>query len=212
MKTEDLLRALTTDEAKRRPSLEHLVMAALVGGATCAAALFVWKIGMRPNLLVAAADPRLPLKFLVTLALSMAAAGLLLRLVHPGLHQGGWARALLVGPALLAIGIGFELMSFPSSAWGARLVGRYSAFCLTSIPLLAAPILVALLLVLRRGAPTRPALAGAMAGLLAGAMGGFLYAAHCPDDSPLFVLAWYGLAIALVTGAGMLVGSRVLRW
>jgi hypothetical protein len=43
-------------------------------------------------------------------------------------------------------------------------------------------------------------------------MGGFLYAAHCPDDSPLFVLAWYGLAIALVTGAGMLVGSRVLRW
>ena len=43
-------------------------------------------------------------------------------------------------------------------------------------------------------------------------MGGFLYAAHCPDDLPLFVLAWYGLSIAAITVVGMLIGSRVLRW
>jgi hypothetical protein len=212
MKTEELLRALAADETKRRPSLEHLVMAALVVGALCAAALFMWRIGVRPNLLVAATDPRLLLKFVVTLALAVSAAGVLLRLIHPGLYPGRWALALPIGPALLTMGIAYELIAFPPSAWGARLVGRYSTFCLTSVPLLAAPILGALFLVLRQGAPTRPALTGAIAGLLAGAMGAFLYAAHCPDDSPLFVLAWYGLSIALMTAVGLALGSRILRW
>jgi hypothetical protein len=212
MKTEELLRALTADEVKRWPSLEHLLMAGLLAGTFCAALLFIWRIGVRPNLLVAATDPRLMLKFMVTLALAVSAAGLLLRLIHPGLYPGRWALALLIGPVALAIGIACELIVFPPAAWGARLLGRYSAFCLTSVPLLAAPILTALLLVLRKGAPTRPALTGAVAGLLAGAMGAFLYAAHCPDDSPLFVLAWYGLSIALVTAVGLALGSRLLRW
>ena len=37
------------------------------------------------------------------------------------------------------------------------------------------------------GVPTRPALAGAVAGLLAGGLAASFYAAHCTDDSPLFV-------------------------
>jgi hypothetical protein len=50
------------------------------------------------------------------------------------------------------------------------------------------------------------------AGLLAGGMGAALYAMHCPDDSPLFVATWYGLAIAVVATLGAVLGSRVLRW
>jgi hypothetical protein len=65
---------------------------------------------------------------------------------------------------------------------------------------------------LRQGAPEHPALAGAAAGLFAGAIGAHLYATHCPDDSPLFVAAWYTLAIAFVVGTGALAGSRCLRW
>ncbi|OYZ89891.1 MAG: hypothetical protein B7Y01_03290, partial [Xanthobacter sp. 17-67-6] len=37
-------------------------------------------------------------------------------------------------------------------------------------------------------------------------------ASHCPDDSPLFVAVWYCSAIAIVVGAGYLMGARVLRW
>ena len=118
----------------------------------------------------------------------------------------------LVFIVVLAVGIGYELMAFAPSEWPARLIGRYSSFCLRSIPLLSAPILIALLIALRQGAPTRPALTGAVAGLASGAMGAFLYAAHCPDDSPLFVLAWYGLSIGAITVVGMLIGSRALRW
>jgi hypothetical protein len=54
--------------------------------------------------------------------------------------------------------------------------------------------------------------AGAAAGLVAAAAGALLYAFHCFDDSPLFVVTWYGLAMALVTSVGCLVGRKVLRW
>ena len=65
---------------------------------------------------------------------------------------------------------------------------------------------------LRQGAPEHPALAGAAAGLLAGAIGAALYATHCPDDSPLFVAAWYSLAIGFVVALGAVAGARLLRW
>ncbi|WP_418903292.1 NrsF family protein [Xanthobacter autotrophicus] len=32
------------------------------------------------------------------------------------------------------------------------------------------------------------------------------------DDSPLFFLTWYSIAVAAVTAVGALVGSRLLRW
>jgi hypothetical protein len=77
---------------------------------------------------------------------------------------------------------------------------------------LALPVLAALLFGLRHGAPTRPTLAGAGAGLLSGALSASLYILHCPDDSPIFVAAWFTLAIAIATGIGALAGRRFLRW
>jgi hypothetical protein len=211
MKTEHLIRALAADVVKR-PPLGHLIMAALAVGTVLSTIWFMARIGLRPDFAIAAQDFRFILKFLVTLALAVSAAGLLLRLARPGISRGLWFPALLAGPIMLAIGIGYELTAFAPSEWTARLIGRYSSFCLRTIPVLSAPILIALLIALRQGAPTRPVLAGAVAGLVAGGVGAFLYAAHCPDDSPLFVLAWYGLSIGAITLVGSLIGSRVLRW
>ena len=213
MKTEDLIRGLAADHTSRLPSLWQLLVCALVVGTACAVVLFAWRVDVRPDMAEAAArDPRLLLKFVVTLALAISAGGLLMRLIRPGAARGIWLPALLASPAALALGVAYELVMIDPSAWRERLIGRHSLICLESIPLLAAPILGALLLAMRRGAPTRPALAGAVAGLVAGAIGGAIYATHCPDDSPLFVLTWYGLAIAVVTLAGALIGARVLRW
>jgi hypothetical protein len=55
-------------------------------------------------------------------------------------------------------------------------------------------------------------LSGAAAGLGAGGLGAALYALHCSDDSPLFVAAWYSLAISIVAFAGASAGPRFLRW
>jgi hypothetical protein len=93
-----------------------------------------------------------------------------------------------------------------------RLVGSNSRVCMTAVPLLSLPLLAASLIGLRHGAPTRPALAGALAGLLSAGLAATLYAAHCPDDSPLFVATWYSIGTALVTAIGALLGSKVLRF
>ena len=76
---------------------------------------------------------------------------------------------------------------------------------------MALPLLAAALFGLRHGAATRPTAAGASAGLLSGGLAATVYAAHCPDDSPLFVATWYSIGIGLVAGAGALAGRRMLR-
>jgi hypothetical protein len=76
---------------------------------------------------------------------------------------------------------------------------------------MALPLLVAALTGLRQGAATRPALSGAVAGLMSGGLAATVYAAHCTDDSPLFVATWYSIGIAGLTVVGAAAGSRVLR-
>lgn len=93
-----------------------------------------------------------------------------------------------------------------------RLVGTNSKVCLTAIPVISLPLLAAALVGLRHGAPTRPMLTGAVAGLLSAGFAATLYAAHCTDDSPLFVATWYTLAAGIVAAIGALAGSRLLRF
>ena len=83
--------------------------------------------------------------------------------------------------------------------------------CLTAIPMLSLPLLIAALIGLRHGAATRPMLTGAVAGLIAGGIAATFYASHCIDDSPLFVATWYSIALALVALVGAVAGRWVLR-
>jgi hypothetical protein len=72
--------------------------------------------------------------------------------------------------------------------------------------------LAAVLAMLRSGAPASPALAGGAAGLLAAAAAAALYAFHCFDDTPLFVVTWSALAALPVVALGAAAGHRLLRW
>jgi hypothetical protein len=113
--------------------------------------------------------------------------------------------------ALLVTGIAFDLAMPQSTRWSDRLIGTNSRVCLTAIPAMALPLLVAALIGLRQGAATRPAMSGAVAGLMSGGLAATVYAAHCTDDSPLFVATWYSIGIAGLTAVGAAAGSRVLR-
>jgi hypothetical protein len=115
-------------------------------------------------------------------------------------------------PAIMIAAVTVELIQVPRAEWMVRLAGAHWYLCVFNMVLMSLPILAALLIGLRFGAPTRPALAGAGAGLLSGALAASLYIAHCPDDSPLFVAAWFTLAIAIATVIGAMAGPRVLRW
>ena len=93
-----------------------------------------------------------------------------------------------------------------------RLVGTNSRVCLMAIPTMALPLLAGALIGLRHGAPSRPAVAGAFAGLLSAGLAATLYASHCTDDSPLFVATWYTIAAAVMAAVGAFAGRKVLGY
>jgi hypothetical protein len=212
MKTDDLIRALTNDLAAPGPSIEARFVVAFVPGVAVALALFATTLGPRPDLMLVASDVRFLFKFVVTLSLALCSALLVWRLVRPGAPARLQIAALAIVPLVLAAGVLMELLMLPAPLWATRLVGANGLVCLVSIPLFALPMLIAQILALRQGAPTRPALAGVVAGLFAGGVAAAIYAAHCTDDSPLFVALWYSLGIAIVAVAGGLAGRIALRW
>ncbi|TSD89382.1 DUF1109 family protein [Mycobacterium sp. KBS0706] len=211
MKTDDLITALAQDAPIRWP-LGRAVAAAMAGGAVVAGVIFFAGIGVRPDVMQAVETVRYLFKFIVTLALAVTATGLILHLARPGVPLGAWRWALLAAPVLLAVSVALEMMAMPMSTWGTRWIGTNAPWCLTLIPLMALGPLALMLLALRQGAPRRPGLAGAVAGLVASGIAATFYAAHCPDDSPFFVATWYTLATGIVVLIGTLAGRRWLRW
>jgi hypothetical protein len=157
-------------------------------------------------------NPFFGLKFVVTLALAIAAIAVSLHLSRPEVSLKGWWWLLLIPVGILAAGIASEMMMPQRVPMMVRLIGSNSRICMTAIPLMSLPLLAGALIGLRHGATTRPAAAGAIAGLLSAGLAATLYASHCTDDSPLFVATWYPIGIALVAGVGALVGSKVLRF
>ena len=121
-------------------------------------------------------------------------------------------RALLVPALLLLAAVVYELVTVPSPEWLARAMGINASMCFMSIISLSLVPLMGVIYALRQGAPSSPAVAGAVGGLLAGAVGATVFAMHCTNDSPLFVAIWYALAIGLVATVGLLAGQYVLRW
>jgi hypothetical protein len=212
VKTGDLIRALAADSEVHPMPPGRALALALIPGIAVALGLHFAVLGLRPHLLTLLGEPRLLFKLCLTFLLVALYGPLVSRIARPGAGVRRITLLLAIVPALLAAANLAELLAVPAAEWGQRLVGTNAIFCLKSIPFLAAAPLVAALLALRQGAPEHPAFAGAAAGLFAGAIGAAFYATHCPDDSPLFVAAWYTLAIGLVVAVGAVAGSRCLRW
>lgn len=213
METDQLIRTLTADNAHRARPVGFVLALALLLAAPVSIAIFLTELGVRPDVMTAMRNPFFDLKFAVTLALAISAIAISLHLSRPEASLRGWAWLLLIPIGLLVAGIAGEMMMMPQRPpMMTRMMGRNFMVCLTTIPLMALPLLAAALLGLRHGAPTRPALAGAIAGLLSAGLAATLYASHCTDDSPMFVATWYTIAAVLVAAIGALAGSRVLRF
>lgn len=193
-----------------RPRLA--VSCAVIGGALIAAILFMTVLGYRSDIAAASETYRFLFKFVFTLTLAATALWLIFTVVRPEAVPGMRLLALAAAPVLLILAVVAELIVMPSSTWLARLIGKNWWYCMAVIPTLAIVPLLAFLTALKRAAPADPGLAGALAGLAAGGIAATLYASHCTDDSPLFVITWYSLAIGLVTVVGYFAGRRWLAW
>ncbi|MHA6687538.1 NrsF family protein [Mesorhizobium sp. A556] len=213
METQELIKMLGKDARVAEPSLALMLLGAVVLSGIIAASIFFGFIGPRPDIHTAATTFRFLLKFVVNGTLVITAFASVVALARPGCRmRSGLAPLLLLAPAIIATAVLVEFTMVPSVEWWSRWIGTNSIPCMTLIPLMAIGPLAVILAALRYGAPTRPRLAGAVAGLLAGGIAATLYAAHCPDDSPFFVATWYTLAIAMLALLGAWVGGRVLRW
>ena len=191
--------------------LAGIMLGALALGGLASLVVFAVELGLRTDIGAALATWRFDLKLVLVGTALVLAFGLCRALARPTADRRALRRLLplLAFAVLLAV---VELAITPAAAWPTQLVGSNARFCLTFIPILSLAPLAGALLVLRRGAPASPALAGAAAGLLAAASGALLYAFHCFDDSPLFVMTWYSLAALPIVALGALAGRRLLRW
>lgn len=212
MRTQDLIEALTADTTPRGLTLRKGLALAGLGATVLAAMVMQGALGIRGSFIASLADPRFIFKFLVTGALAAVAFRLAMRSAEPQ----SWASvlpAVWLGPLLLlAAGVVMELNSLPRALWMPRLVGQNWLQCLIYVPLISLAPLGLVLLALRGGAAASPIRTGLAAGIASGALGAFFYAAHCPDDSPLFVAVWYMLGIAIMACIGAMLGRRLLRW
>lgn len=211
LKTDDLIALIAADARSEEHAAPRALMLGWMGGFLASLALLIVTLGLRPDLVEQLESWRFLAKVVIVWVAVGVSAWDCVRLSRPTETKlaSGWNWIVV---ALLTAAIALELTTVPGNEWAKNLIGENWPYCLTYIPMLAVPPLLAAFLAYRSAAPASPRAAAAALGRLAAATGAGLYALHCPDDSPLFVLTWYGIAVAGVTLATTLSGTRLLRW
>lgn len=212
MKTQELIGLLAGDvQTVQAPARQQVARASLMAGLVCTAMLLtLW--GINPHIRQMTAQPAFIVKMLWLAGLISCSTYGLLRLARPGVSAGHTAGGLLLC-LLTMVGLGLaQSLQAQAGARQALWMGTSWQVCSASIAALALPVLAALLWALRQLAPTRPALAGAVAGVMAGSLAASVYSLHCTETSFAFFALWYVAGIAAVSVLGALGGQRFLRW
>jgi hypothetical protein len=211
MKTDDLIRALATDTS-RQPDLRTTLLRGMVPS-LAVAVLAVWLVlGFRADLLTALMTPVSVARVVLTGLLGIIGTRLVLLLARP---EGGQIARLWPLAGIAAAALGLLLWAFVTTPQDTRqmaTVGKTMTTCLVAIPLLSVLPVATLHYVLRRGATTAPARARFVAGLAGSGLSASIYALYCTEDSPLFYVTWYGLAIMCVALVSTVIGARSWRW
>lgn len=212
MKTDDLIAAISADAKSAHPPITSIVWLAAGAGLIGAAIVFLSLLQIRPDIGEAVFDPSFLYKWVLTLTLLASAMFVVLQLARPQPISSDQLLLLLAPAAVLLAGVAYELIMLPQAEWMPTMMGNNAAACMIFIPMISALPLAAFLVALRQGAPSRPALTGAVAGLASTGIGATLYASHCTNDSPLFMAAWYVIGATVVAATGAYFGARLLRW
>jgi hypothetical protein len=213
MKTDELIETLgVTVERVEGRSFRNAFIVALIFGVAVAVCVMQAVLGMSPSAL---RESRLWLLILIAaFVVGVVAAGsrFLLKAAYPGMsRRGPTALIVVLLAAFLCAGLAGLLAAHPA-ARRAMIFGPMWTVCLTCIPLFSIGPFIALVWVLRKGAPTKLRSTGAVAGLVAGAVGAGACALHQPGVSLPFIGLWYAGPVLLCALLGALLGPRVLRW
>jgi hypothetical protein len=213
VKTEELIALLASDATPlvARGGRQRFQTALLLGGL---GALVVMQLGygVRHDLAHALALPMFWVKLAFPLGVVIPALVLTFRLAHPGTRLGRvWMLLPLPWLVVAAMAL-WVVLNAPTADRLPLLLGQTWVSCAFSIALISTPVLVGVLWAVKGLAPTRPALAGACAGLASGAAGALVYALHCTELQAPFLAIWYLLGMLIPAGVGALLSNRLLRW
>lgn len=211
--TDDLIARLASD-LRPIPSraLERRLVLALVLGliVTLAGGYVLFAMLMGRPFGAAFGGPMFWVKFAYTLGIGALAAAAAPTLSRPD-GQKLWPLAAIGALILLALISGVLVWS--GTQWSMpELMGATAMVCPWLITLSGAPILVAMIMAMRRFAPHSPTLAGVAAGLVAGGLGAWAYAFYCGETGMMFMAVWYTLGIAMTALLGAIMGRVLLRW
>ena len=213
MQTDELIADLSTDlKPVRRNAVERLLAGGLMVGAAVAFVLMAFWLGMRPDMHLAMRGTSFWMKACYTILVALLGFVLASSAGRPGTQFLSFALLLPLAVAVIG-GVGMaQMMHAPPTMRPALFFGGSYTVCPWLIMAVSMPILIGVLMVMRRMAPTRPMLAGAAAGVLAGGAGATVYGLHCTESSALFVAVWYSLGILGVGLVGAGAGRFALRW
>lgn len=211
--TDDLIARLSADLKPVRPMAMQRMLIGAVGlsGIVAIVAMNMW-LGMRADIDTAPMTMVFWTKFGYTLALAVLGGLATLALARP---DGRTRWPFLAGVALLAlivVGAIIQLALAEPAEMMPLIIGGTSLVCPWRIVVLALPVLLATMLVLRRFAPANPALAGFAAGIMAGGTGAWAYSFACGENGVMFLALWYTLGIVIVGVLGAVLGRFLLRW
>jgi hypothetical protein len=213
MKTRDLIESLVRDArpVRRLPGPPVLALA-FMAGALPLVALEAVTLEVRRDLALKLDEAWFFAAAGLLVAASFAAALAVATLALPG--RKGLRAGLGLATVLLLAMVGLTLSRTPwivVPTFGAWL-GR-GVQCAVGVLLVAVAPGLAGLWLLRRGAPVRPALAGALLGLAVGVLGTMALGWMCDWDEPAHVLVSHLLVpVAALAAAGAWAGGRWLRW
>jgi hypothetical protein len=174
-------------------------------------ALVVLVVSPRADLVEKLSDARFLLEQAAALATGVAAAAAAFATVIPG-----YSRKAALLPALsLTVWLG-SLGQGSVETWlrfgSDSLWLEPDWICFPAIVLVGSTPAIALVAMLRRGAPLMPCTTVALGGLAAAGLGNFGLRLFHPQDASLMVLAWQFGSVAILTGLAGCVGRHVLNW
>lgn len=213
MKTEELVNMLATGlEATKVRPLSNRYATALTMGSGVAVLLMLSLLHIRSDLTQAVLLPMFWLKLGFVASLVVVSLFAAMRLSRPGARVKVLPVAV-AAPFLLMWAIAAWMLIAADPEQRMRMfLGDTWKVCPFLIAMLSTPIFAGVMWAMKGLAPTRPRMAGAVAGLLAGATAALVYCLHCPEIEAPFIAFWYVLGMLIPVGAGALLGGVLLRW
>ncbi len=185
---------------------------ALASGTLLALAFVAGVLHLNPALSRYLKEPMFWIREAYCVALSGFALVAVYRLGRPGRRLGRVPAGVTCIVIAMWVLAAVALAPASPTTRNRLIFGATAAVCPFLITLIAAPLMVAHLWVLRGLAPTRLRLAGAAAGFASGSMGALVYSLHCPELAAPFIGIWYLSGMLIPTLLGAWLGPRLLRW